>query len=95
MLVVLHNPSSVAHLRDLQSRLEGQLSLRPRLVGLPVQDRAVIEDLVEVVRAVDQGALRTRDAEDAFARHGIPGFDFGRWMAEMLDEGAYLEAGID
>ncbi|EYD74728.1 hypothetical protein Rumeso_03681 [Rubellimicrobium mesophilum DSM 19309] len=55
----------------------------------------MIEDLVEVVRAVDQGALRTRDAEDAFARHGIPGFDFGRWMAEMLDEGAYLEAGID
>lgn len=95
MLVVLHNPSSVAHLKDLRSRLEGQLTVRPHLADEPRQDdSAVVETLLEVVRRLDRGSIRTKDALEAFARHRVPGFSFGRWMAEMLEEGVYLEAAV-
>ena len=29
---------------------------------------------------------------ETFTRHRVPGFSFGRWLVEMVDEDVYLEA---
>ena len=95
MTVYLHNPTSTAHLEDLRDRLYSALACAPRLAGATSEDPAQVEALVEVVRAMDHGTITTRDALDAFARHRVPGFSFGRWIVEMVDEGVYLEAVFD
>ena len=44
---------------------------------------------------MDCGAITTKHALDVFAHHRVPGFRFGRWIVEMVDEGVYLEAVFD
>ena len=41
---------------------------------------------------MDQGSITTKDALDVFARQRVPGFRFGRWLVEMVDEGVYLDS---
>ncbi len=91
MTVYLHNPTSSAHLEDLRDRLYSALACAPRLTGTASEDPAQVEALVEVVRAMDRGTISTGAALDAFTRHRVPGFSFGRWIVEMVDEGVYLE----
>ena len=95
MTVYLHNPFSTAHLEDLQDRLFAALDSAPQSADEASGDRAHIEALVEVVRAMDRGALTTKDVLEAFARRRVPGFNIGRWLVEMVDEGVYLEAIVD
>ena len=95
MTVYLHNPASSAHLEDLRDRLYSALACAPRLAGAASDDPAQVEGLVAVVRAMDHGTITTREALDAFARQRVPGFRFGRWLVEMVDEGVYLEAVFD
>ena len=95
MTVDLHNPVSTAHLEDLQDRLFAALASAPCPTGEASRDQAHIEALVEMVRAMDRGALTTKDVLDAFAHRRVPGFNFGRWVVEMVDEGVYLEAVFD
>lgn len=92
MAVFLHNPSSRAHLEDLKDRLFGvRRALRP-LDARQREDEALIDWLVEVVEAMDEGAITPKDAIEVFACHPVPGFSFGRWLVEMVDEDVYLEA---
>lgn len=51
--------------------------------------------MVDVVRGLDRGSLTAGDAFEVFNQHRVPGFDFGRWLAEMLDEGVYLEVVLE
>ena len=95
MTVYLHNPFSTAHLEDLQDRLFAALASAPCPADEVSGDQAHIEALVEVVRAMDRGALTSKDVLDAFARRRVPGFNIGRWLVEMVDEGVYLEAVFD
>ena len=86
--LLLHNPLSQAHLEDLRDRLVGQMEQATLESGpQPVS----VSALVDVVRAMDQGDITPKDALAAFAQHPIPGFSFGRWLVEMVDEGIYLE----
>ncbi|EYD73846.1 hypothetical protein Rumeso_04581 [Rubellimicrobium mesophilum DSM 19309] len=84
----LHNPASEAHIEDLLDRLTGQIAQAPQGAG---QQRVPVADLVEVVRAMDRGDLTPKQALKVFAHHSVPGFSFGRWLVEMVDEGVYLE----
>ncbi|MBP1805217.1 hypothetical protein [Rubellimicrobium aerolatum] len=86
MLLHLHNPTSEAHLEDLRDRIAGAL---PPLAS--DRDRLRVERLVEVVRAMDEGHLTPRQAAEAFARDRLPGFCLDRWLADMVDEGVYVE----
>ncbi len=95
MTVYLHNPFSTAHLEDLQDRLFAALASAPCLAAAARGDQVQVEALVEMVRAMDRGALTTKDVLDAFAHRRVPGFNFGRWIIEMVDEGVYLEAVFD
>jgi hypothetical protein len=84
----LHNPMSRAHLEDLRDRLVGQLA---RVATGDDRQQVLVTDLVDVVRAMDRGSITPKEALDTFARHPVPGFSFGRWLVEMVDEGVYLE----
>ena len=95
MTVYLHNPTSTAHLEDLKDRLFGSLARAPRLAGETGNGTAQVEALVEVIRAMDRGAITTKDALEIFAGQRSLGFHFGRWLVEMVDEGVYLEAVFD
>jgi len=87
-ILLLHNPLNQAHLEDLRDRLVGQMEPAALRSGpQPVS----VSALVDVVRAMDQGAITPKDALEAFAQHPIPGFSFGRWLVEMVDEGVYLD----
>jgi hypothetical protein len=52
---------------------------------------AVIGLLVETIQAMDRGATSEADAKEIFSACRIPGFRFEQWLAEMVDEGVYLE----
>ena len=91
MFLCLHVPSSSAHLEDLKDRLLGALATAPRELSVDARDRALLESLVDAVRAMDSGALTATDTATLFARRPVPGFDFGRWLDEMMDEGVYVE----
>ncbi len=95
MTVYLHNPFSTAHLEDLQDRLFAALASAPCLAAEARGDQVQVEALVEMVRAMDRGALTTKDVLEACARRRVPGFNIGRWLVEMVDEGVYLEAVFD
>ncbi|TNC60057.1 hypothetical protein [Rubellimicrobium roseum] len=95
MTLYLHNPASEAHLEDLKDRLVLQLAGPPRDVRSDREDLALADHLVEVVRAMDHGRITTREALETFTRHRVPGFSFGRWLVEMVDEGVYLDAVYD
>jgi hypothetical protein len=87
----LHNPASQAHIEDLRDRLGVQLA-RASQAGSPERaDLLLIDRLILVVRSMDQGSLTPKDALQMFASHPVPGFSFGKWLVEMVDEGIYLE----
>ena len=91
MLLYLHNPANQAHIEDLKDRISAQLALAGAASGDSAQDRILVSQLVDVVRAMDKGSLTPKDALDVFARHRVPGFSFGKWLIEMVDEGVYLD----
>lgn len=95
MTVYLHNPANTAHLEDLRDRLFGALASVPRLGREAGEDAAQVEALVAVVRAMERGVITTKDALEVFAQQRVPGFRFGRWIVEMVDENVYLEAVFD
>ena len=91
MTLFLHNPANQAHIEDLRGRLSIQLAHVPHLAGKMREDQLLIDHLAGVVRSMDVGALTPKDALDIFAQHRVPGFSFGKWLVEMVDEDVYLE----
>lgn len=92
MILYLHNPANQAHIEELKDRLVGQLARAPRVIDdEETDDLVLIAHLVDVVRAMDKGSVTPKDALEVFARHRVPGFSFGRWLVEMVDEGVYLD----
>jgi hypothetical protein len=82
----LHNPGSRAHIEDLKDRLlaccgDGRS---------PREREAMAEALASVVEAMDAGTIAPDDARRFFGRARLSGFDFDRWLDEMLDEGVYV-----
>jgi hypothetical protein len=92
MTLLLSNPANQAHLEDLRGRLAAQLAYRSVDDGTK---QLLVDRMVEVVRAMDKGQITTRDALDTFKLVGIPGFSFGKWLIEMVDEDIYLDAVFD
>jgi len=91
VILYLHNPASQAHIEDLRGRLGEQLGcIRPALCSASA-DLVLIDHLLDVVRAMDTGAITPKDALEVFAHHRVPGFSFGRWLVEMVDEDVYLD----
>ena len=91
MALTLHNPVNQEHLEDLKDRLGSHLaqgSADP--YGRAWMDK-VVRTLVETVQAMDQGALSEAAACEVFQTFRIPGFRFERWLAEMVEEGVYVE----
>ena len=91
MTLILHNPVNQAHIEDLKDRLSAQLAQGPSDLYARTGAQAVIDSLVETVRAMDGGALSEQDTCEVFGASRIPGFRFERWLAEMVEEGVYLE----
>ena len=91
MALTLHNPLNQAHIEDLKDRLVSHLTQGPTdPYGRAWMDK-VIGTLVETVQAMDQGSLSEQHACEVFETFCIPGFSFERWLAEMVEEGVYLE----
>ena len=91
MALTLHNPVNQEHIEDLKDRLASHLAQGPAdPYGRSWLDK-VIGTLVETVRAMDQGTLSETAACQIFQTFRIPGFRFERWLAEMVEEGVYLE----
>ena len=88
----VNNPASQAHLDDLRTRLSVQLGCAPYDPAGAGEMQALVDALVGVVRAMDRGALTSKDALEAFTRHRIPGFSFGPWLVEMVDDDVYHDA---
>ena len=95
MSVYLHDPTSTAHLEDLRDRLFAALASVPHLGREAREDAAQVEALVAVVRAMERGAITTKEVLEVFAQQRLPAFRFGRWIIEMVDEGIYLETVFD
>lgn len=91
MASYLNNLASQAHLEDLRIRLSIQLGCAPYDPAGAGEAHTLIDALVGVVRSMDRGAFTSKDALEAFARHRVPGFSFGRWLVEMVDEDVYRE----
>jgi response regulator of citrate/malate metabolism len=88
MSLSLHNPMSQAHIEDLKDRLRAQLAPSPLEEGM---SENLVEALAALIRAMDRGAMSVEDVEHAFGANRVPGFSFGRWLGDMLDEGVYVE----
>ena len=89
--VVLHNPASQAHLEDLQDRLSHTLAgVVPRSHDSSGAD-ALILTVTRVVQAMEEGAISMEDTRAVLSSFHLPGFSIDRWMAEMVEEGVYLE----
>ncbi|NAZ36219.1 hypothetical protein [Rubellimicrobium sp. CFH 75288] len=95
MRLHLHNPSSLAHLSDLRARLRVQLAVTDPPGYGPREGEALVEALLVVVRRMDEGAISPLQAARFFARYHVPGFSFGRWLRDMVDEGVYVGAPPD
>ena len=91
MALFLHNPVNQAHIEDLKDRLSGQLARVPSDPYKGAWMQVMVDTLVEAVQAMDRGAATEEDARDVFRAFRIPGFSFERWLAEMVEEGVYLE----
>lgn len=94
MFLVLHNPASQAHVEELRDRLMAAQGAAREPAGAE-PDPARIERLVSMVRAMDAGLLTSGQVLETFSRDRVPGFSFGRWLVDMVDEGIYLEAVFD
>ncbi len=94
MVLYIHTLSSQAHLEDLRDRLI-RLAQASSLDLHTAREDARVERLVAVVRAMDRGDISPATALEVFGRESVPGFSFGRWLVEMVDEGVYLEAVFD
>ena len=94
MTLVLHNPVNQAHIEDLKDRLSAQLAQSPSDLYGRTWSQTVIDTLVEAVQAMDRGAATEADAQQIFRTFRIPGFRFELWLAEMVEEGVYLEVAI-
>lgn len=53
---------------------------------------ALIGALVDVVKAMDKGAISAGDTKEVFAHFRIPGFSFQVWLEQMMEKGIYLKA---
>lgn len=91
MTIFLHNPANQAHVEELRDRLAMQLACAPCISKEVSQPHVLIDYLAGVVRAMDTGSLTPKEALEIFARYRVPGFSFGKWLVEMVDEGVYLE----
>ena len=40
---------------------------------------------------MDRGAASEEDTREVFKTSRVPGFSFEQWLAEMVEEGVYLE----
>ena len=56
--------------------------------------QAVIGTLVEAVQVMDRGATSEQDTCEVFNTFRVPGFRFEGWLAEMIEEGVYLETAL-
>ncbi len=52
----------------------------------------VVDRLIGAVQAMDHGTASEEDACAIFGAVRIPGFRFEQWLAEMVEEGVYVEA---
>ena len=91
MALFLHNPVNQAHIEDLKDRLMAQLTRTPSDPYGRTWMQAVIGTLVKAVQAMDRGATSEQDTCEVFNTFRIPGFRFERWLAEMVEEGVYVE----
>ena len=91
MALTLHNPANQAHIEDLKDRLSAQLTLVPTGPYGRTWMQPLIGTLVEAVQAMDRGAASEEDTCEVFKTFRIPGFSFEQWLAEMVEEGVYLE----
>ncbi len=91
-MIRLHNPSSRAHIEELKDRLSECLTSEPYTPDADGAEFEVMHRLVLVVERMDQRQITRKEAEAAFAKHCLHGFSFGRWLADMMDEGVYLDA---
>ncbi len=94
MVLTLHNPANQAHIEDLKDRLSDQLTQGPSDPYGRTWVLTVVATLVDAVQAMDQGVLSQADAENVFRSVRVPGFSFERWLAEMVEEGVYLETAV-
>lgn len=91
----LHNPVSAAHIENLLDRLSGCPTVTSGHSQGGSGNGALVRGLVEVVRAMDRGALSVEAAQSAFASQRLSGFSFSQWLEEMVEEGVYLEMQLD
>ena len=91
MTLTLHNPISQAHIEDLKDRLSAQLTQAPSDPYGRTWMQAVMGTLVEAVQAMDRGAASEENTAEIFRTFRVPGFRFESWLAEMIEEGVYLE----
>lgn len=87
----LHNPINPAHLEELRDRLTAHLLGVARDPHNPATPQALVRTLTELVRAMDRGAIPAEDVRTIFEQFRVPGFSFDRWLAEMVEEGVYLD----
>ena len=90
-MLTLHNPASQAHIEDLKDRLMAQLTRTPSDPYGRTWMQAVIGTLVKAVQAMDRGATSEQDTCEVFNTFRIPGFRFESWLADMIEEGVYIE----
>jgi hypothetical protein len=95
MLLRLHNPANQAHIEELKDRLNSHLALVPVDPYNRMWTHSVTHALVEVVRGLDRGVISVEDAQAVFGQFRLPGFSFAKWLAEMVDEGIYLDVALD
>ena len=91
----LHNPASQAHLEDLRARRRAQIGRVRRDAEDATVSQDVVDRLVGVVHSMDKGLITARDALEIYRCHQISGFNLGRWLVEMVDEGVYLDEIFD
>ena len=91
MALTLRNPLSQAHIEDLKDRLSAQLTQIPSDPYGRTWMQAVMGTLVEAVQAMDRGAASEADTCEVFQTFHVPGFRFEIWLAEMIEEGVYVD----
>ena len=92
---ILHNPASRAHLEDLKDRLSQSLAgLDPRPDDIIAATDILIVSVVQAVQAMEEGVLTLAAVRAVLSSFHLPGFCIERWVADMVEEGVYLENGL-